>query len=154
MLFSSQTIDHVQTTWTEVEQIAPAAAALFYENLFTADPSLRPLFRGDMTAQGEKLMQMIGAAVQKLTKPEALVHVLQALGRRHGDYGVEPSHYDTVGAALLQTLAQGLGEAFTPAVEQAWAEVYGVMAHTMIAAAETAEAVEPVVAARYVAAQP
>ena len=153
MLFSSQTIDHVQTTWTAVEQIAPAAAALFYDNLFTADPSLRPLFRGDMTAQGEKLMQMIGAAVQKLTKPEALVHVLEALGRRHGDYGVEPSHYDTVGAALLQTLAMGLGAAFTPAVEQAWAEVYGVMAHTMIAASEAAEAV-PAHAARCVAAQP
>lgn len=134
MLFSHQTIDHVQTSWTEVERIAPAAAALFYENLFTADPSLRALFSGDMTAQGEKLMQMIGAAVQKLAKPEALVHALEALGRRHGDYGVQPAHYDTVGAALLQTLSMGLGAQFTPAVAQAWADVYGVMAGTMIAA--------------------
>ncbi len=137
MLFQPTTIDQVQTTWREVEQIAPIAAALFYDHLFAADPSLRPMFRGDMTEQGEKLMQMIGAAVQKLDKPRALVHVLEALGRRHHDYGVRPSHYDTVGAALLQTLSMGLGDQFTPAVEQAWVEVYGVMAETMMAAADS-----------------
>ena len=47
-------------------------------------------------------------------------------------------HYDTVGAALLDTLAAGLGDAFTPDVHAAWAEVYGFIAATMQrAAAET-----------------
>lgn len=133
---SPDTVSLVQRSWTRVAAIAPQAAALFYQNLFTAAPSLKPLFKGDMQAQGAKLMQMIGAAVGKLTDLDTLVPILQALGRRHADYGVQDAHYDTVGAALLLTLSQGLGEAFTPAVRAAWAEVYGVMAQVMKDAAK------------------
>lgn len=132
----AQTIPRVQASWAQVAPIAPQAAALFYSNLFEADPSLKPLFKGDMAQQGQKLMQMIGAAVNKLGDLGVLVPILQSLGRRHVDYGVQPSHYDTVGAALLKTLAQGLGPAFTPEVKAAWTEVYGVMADVMIKAAQ------------------
>jgi hemoglobin-like flavoprotein len=90
---------------------------------------------GRAAAQGANLMQMIGAAVG------TLVPILQGLGRRHGGYGVMPAHYATVGAALLKTLGEGLSDAFTPAVKQAWTEVYGVIASTMIEAAATAEPV-------------
>ena len=128
------TVPLVQSTWKQVAAIAPQAAALFYANLFEADPSLKALFKGDMTEQGKRLMQMIGAAVGKLTDLDALVPVLQSLGERHVGYGVQASHYATVGGALLKTLEQGLGAAFTPAVKAAWAEVYGVMADVMIKA--------------------
>ena len=81
-------------------------------------------------------MQMIGAAVGKLGDLDTLVPILQGLGRRHVAYGVQDAHYDTVGAALLLTLSQGLGEGFTPAVRAAWTEVYGVMAKVMKDAAK------------------
>jgi methyl-accepting chemotaxis protein len=129
------TIQQVQTSWQQVLPIAPQAAALFYEQLFTLDPTLRPLFRGDMQAQGAKLMQMIGAAVSQLQRLDSLVPVLQGLGQRHAGYGVQPAHYATVGSALLATLALGLGPAFTPEVKAAWTEVYGVMARVMTDAA-------------------
>jgi len=48
----------VQTSFAQVEPIAEAAAELFYGRLFALDPSLRRLFKGDMTAQGRKLMAM------------------------------------------------------------------------------------------------
>ena len=128
----AQTIPLVQSTWKQVAAIAPQAATLFYSNLFEADPSLKPLFKGNMEEQGKKLMQMIGAAVGKLNDLPTLVPILQNLGRRHVDYGVIPAHYDIVGAALLKTLQQGLGEGFTPQVQAAWAEAYGVMAKVMI----------------------
>ena len=131
------TIQQVQTSWQQVLPIAPQAAAIFYEQLFTLDPALRPLFRGDMQAQGAKLMQMIGAAVAQLNRLDALLPVLRGLGQRHAGYGVVPAHYATVGAALLATLALGLGPAFTPEVKTAWTEVYGVMAQVMTEAAST-----------------
>jgi hemoglobin-like flavoprotein len=131
---NKETVNHVQQSWAKVVPIAPEAAALFYNNLFTADPSLKPLFKGDMNEQGKKLMQMIGAAVGKLGDLDTLVPILQGLGKRHGTYGVVPAHYGTVGSALLMTLSQGLGSAFTPAVKEAWTEVYGVMAKVMIEA--------------------
>lgn len=129
------TITLVQRSWSQVLPIAPQAAALFYGHLFRLDPSLQPLFKGDMAAQGQRLMQMIGAAVSMLGELGALLPVLQGLGRRHAGYGVQAAHYATVGAALLQTLAQGLDEDFSAEVEAAWTEVYGVIASTMTEAA-------------------
>lgn len=129
----------VQSSFALVAPIAPQAAVLFYANLFEADPSLRQLFKGDMAAQGERLMQMIGAAVGLLNQPERLMPVLRGLGARHQGYGVRSSHYDTVGGALLKTLGQGLGDAFTPAVQGAWAAMYTVVAQTMQEAAVEAQ---------------
>ncbi|GAA6143272.1 globin family protein [Hydrogenophaga sp. 5NK40-0174] len=129
------TIATVQSTWPAVAAIAPQAAALFYQNLFEADPKLKPLFKGDMAEQGNKLMQMLGLAVKGLSDVESLLPALHQLGEKHVDYGVKPEHYDTVGAALLKTLEQGLGDAFTPEVKTAWAEVYGAVATEMKAAA-------------------
>ncbi len=51
------------------------------------------------------------------------------------NYGVTEAHYDTVGSALLWTLAKGLGEQFTPAVKEAWATAYGTLAGAMKQAA-------------------
>ena len=130
------TVPLVIRSWAQVAPIAREAAVLFYGNLFSADPSLKPLFRSqNMEAQGARLMQMIGAAVGKLNDLPTLVPILQQLGHRHADYGVQDAHYATVGGALLKTLGQGLGAAFTPEVEAAWTEVYGVMAKVMMEAA-------------------
>jgi hemoglobin-like flavoprotein len=127
----SATIQLVQDSWGKVTPIGPQAAALFYQNLFDADPSLKRLFNGDLNSQGKKLIDMIGIAVNKLNDLDALIPVLQNLGKRHGGYGVKDAHYNTVAAALLKTLGQGLGASFTPEVSNAWTEVYGVMADVM-----------------------
>ena len=121
----------VRESFAKVVPIAPQAAALFYDRLFVLDPALRQLFKGDMAEQGRKLMAMIGTAVANLARLEAIAPAVQDLGRRHADYGVLPSHYDIVATALLWTLGQGLGDAFTPAVEAAWTEAYTVLAIVM-----------------------
>ncbi|HMM45798.1 MAG TPA: globin family protein [Candidatus Macondimonas sp.] len=128
-------INLVQSTWAQVVPIKEQAAELFYGRLFELDPSLEPLFKGDMKAQGQKLMAMIGTAVGGLTQPETIVPALRDLGRRHVGYGVQAQHYDTVGAALLWTLEKGLGPAFTPETRQAWAETYDLVAGVMKEAA-------------------
>lgn len=125
----------VQTTWKKVIPIADTAAELFYGRLFELDPDIRPLFKGDMKQQGQKLTDMITVAVDGLDDLDAIVPAVQALGVRHAGYGVVESHYDTVGTALLWTLEQGLGEAFTSEVRDAWATVYGLLADTMKEAA-------------------
>jgi hemoglobin-like flavoprotein len=128
----------VQNTFADIAGIADDAAVLFYKRLFELDPSLQPMFRGDMAEQRRKLMQMITAAVKGLDRLEQLVPVVQDLGRRHGAYGVVDAHYETVGAALLWTLEMGLGRAFTPEVKGAWTAVYGLLATTMKDAAREA----------------
>ena len=128
----------VQESFAAIIPIADDAAVLFYRRLFELDPSLRSMFRGDMTEQRRKLMQMLTAAVKGLDRLDQLVPVVEELGRRHVGYGVADAHYDTVGAALLWTLEKGLGEAFTADVKGAWVAVYGLLAGTMKNAAKGA----------------
>lgn len=140
-MLTEKQIELVTQSWDNVMPIAETAADLFYTRLFELDPSLKALFNGDMTQQGEKLMSMITIAVKALNRLDDVVPAIENMGRRHVAYKVEPEHYDTVCAALLWTLGQGLGEGFTTEVEEAWTVVYGILATTMINAANEVEAV-------------
>ena len=124
----------IQASFAKVLPIADTAAALFYGRLFELDPSLRPLFQGDMREQGRKLMTMLRVVVNGLHRLDQLVPAVQELGRRHAAYGVADVHYDTVATALLWTLRQGLGDDWTPNVEAAWVVAYTLLADTMKAA--------------------
>lgn len=122
----------VKSTWSMVVPIADQAAAIFYAKLFELDPSVKPLFaNSDMSEQGKKLMQMITIAVNGLDNFEGLIGAVQQLGKRHVGYGVKAEHYDTVGAALLDTLGVGLGDAFTPEAKEAWTVTYTTLATVM-----------------------
>lgn len=142
----AKTISLVQESWAKVVPIADDAMVIFYDKLMERNPSLKAIFPQDeekMAGQRNKLRDMLVVAVRGLNDLNTLVPALQGLGRRHVAYGVEAKHYDDVGAALLGTLDVGLGEAFTPEVKAAWTEVYGVMAKTMIDAAEEEAAAAP-----------
>lgn len=126
----------VQDSFRLVVPIKDQAAALFYGRLFALDPGTKALFTGtDMAEQGAKLMATLGFVVAGLKRPAEVVPAAQALAKRHVGYGVKDAHYATVGAALLWTLGQGLGEAFTPEVETAWTAAYTLLAGVMIDAA-------------------
>jgi hemoglobin-like flavoprotein len=130
-IMTPQQIELVQKTFADIKPIAATAAELFYGRLFMIDPELRPLFKGDIRQQGQMLMSMLGVAVNGLDKLETLAPAVRQLGARHVGYGVRDEHYATVGAALLWTLGQGLGEAFTPTVREAWVSAYALLSHVM-----------------------
>lgn len=133
----------IRRTWKLVVPIAETAADLFYKRLFELEPKYQALFPEDMTAQKRKLVRMLAFVVRSLDWSEAewrdsvspnedLMLVILALGRRHTDlYKVPDESYATVGEALLWTLDKGLGQAFTPDVQAAWAHVYELLALTM-----------------------
>jgi hemoglobin-like flavoprotein len=126
----------VKSTWSKVIPIADAAATLFYNRLFEIDSSTRSLFKSaDMAEQRRKLVQALAAVVSGLDNLASLVPVLEKMGRNHVGYGVTDKHYDSVGAALLWTLEQGLKEAWTPAAKDAWTAAYGAVAGVMLGAA-------------------
>ncbi|HSE24404.1 MAG TPA: globin family protein [Pyrinomonadaceae bacterium] len=130
-IMTNEQIKLVQDSFRQVAPIAETAAQLFYARLFELDPDLELLFKGNLSEQGRKLMQMLGLAVNSLDRMEQLLPAVQSLGTRHVSYGVRDKDYDTVGQALLWTLQKGLGEAFTPDVEAAWSEVYATLASAM-----------------------
>jgi len=132
---NNQEVQNLQRSFELVEPIAETAASLFYARLFELDPSLRPMFKSDLKTQGEKLMSTLKLVVVGLDNPEKIIPAVQSLGKRHASYGVQPQHYETVGAALLWTLEKGLGEAFTPEVEDAWKNAITLLSGLMLEAA-------------------
>jgi hemoglobin-like flavoprotein len=133
----------VQQSFAQVKPDADLVAVMFYDRLFALNPRLRPMFPAEMGEQRRKLMTMLATAVNGLRKLDALVPAVRELGRRHQSYGVRPDHYTDVGAALIETLRAGLGDAFTPELEAAWAAAYGLLAGAMQSGAEVQSAIHP-----------
>jgi hemoglobin-like flavoprotein len=125
-------VNLVQQSFAQVAPIADQAAVMFYDRLFEIAPAVKPLFRGDMTEQGRKLMATLGVVVNSLGNLEAVLPAASALAKRHVDYGVKAEDYTPVGAALLWTLQQGLGEHWTPQLEEAWGAAYTLLSGYMI----------------------
>ena len=141
-------IELVRSSFAAVEPIADVAATIFYRRLFDLDPAVRLLFAAtDMPAQRRNLMQTLTVVVRALDRLETVVPAVEALGRRHSGYGVRAEDFETVGAALLDTLEEGLGDAFTGETRDAWAAAYGILASVMIGAAASAAAGEATAAA-------
>lgn len=147
---TAQQVFLIRKSFAEFSRHEHVAALVFYRRLFQIDPALRPLFKGDIEEQSRKLLDMLGVLIAMLERPLGLELELKAMGSRHAGYGVKDEHYATVGAALLDMLAETLGDAFTPEVREAWTTLYGVVEVTMKAGAAEA-AVEGDPASRGVA---
>jgi hemoglobin-like flavoprotein len=130
----SRRIGLVLSTWQQVIPIAETAADTFYTKLFELDGTLRVMFPSDLREQKKKLISTLSIVVASLDDLPAVMPAVRALGQRHVGYGVQAAHYQTVGAALLATLAAGLGQAFTADAKAAWTEVYAILSSAMLEA--------------------
>ena len=87
----------VRTTFATLAVMPEVAGALFYERLFAANPSFRPLFKNDMRIQGVKLMTMLTMVVYNLPEPGQVLPAIRDLAVRHAEYGVKLADYDASG---------------------------------------------------------
>lgn len=135
-------IELLETSFQALAPQEEVFIANFYERLFTRYPQTRAFFASlDMKEQRKKLLGALMLVIQNLKKPDVLTSALQSLGQRHVAYNVQPEHYPIVGTILLETFADFLGESWTPAYHQAWAEAYGVITTIML---EGSRAASPV----------
>jgi NAD(P)H-flavin reductase/hemoglobin-like flavoprotein len=122
---------------------AKAAAAgdeaplYFYSHLFLSHPETRQLFPVSMAHQRDRLFAALGDVVARVDDLDALVPILQELGRDHRKFGTLAAHYPAVGASLLATL-EHFDDEWTPELAKSWSEAYDVVATVMIQAAEEA----------------
>jgi hemoglobin-like flavoprotein len=125
---------------TSFDLLAPRGeelAGLFYCKLFEAAPQLRPLFaKIDMKRQRAMLLAGLVLLRNSLRDLDALVPKLEAMGARHAVYGANPELYPLVGQALLASMAELAGDAWTSGVAEAWADAYDIVAAVMLAGAE------------------
>ena len=131
----TRSISLVQISFEDVVLLGEKVAEIFYDELFAVEPGLKKMFKGDMAEQRRKLLTTLALVVRSLHEPQRMMEPMKALAKRHVGYGVEPSHYTYVGNALIRTLQKGLGDRFTPELQQAWVEAYTMIANIMKSAA-------------------
>ncbi|MGH3913044.1 MAG: globin domain-containing protein [Pseudonocardiaceae bacterium] len=129
----------IRESFAAVEPYAEEAARHFYGVLFSIAPATRELFAANMEVQRSRLLRALVHVVQMVDRPDDLVPFLRQLARDHRKFGVIGEHYDAVGNALFSALSHYAGAAWTPQVEKAWADAYGLIARTMLEAAEAEE---------------
>jgi hemoglobin-like flavoprotein len=139
MGMDAQAVAMVQKSFEKVAPLGDTVTEIFYGELFAIDPSLRPMFKGDMREQRRMLMSALALVVRSLHAPQAILEPVKAMAKRHVAYGVEPVHYALVGNALLRTLEKGLGDDFTPELREAWTGAYGMLSGVMKDAAYGAD---------------
>lgn len=125
----------IQSSFLKIVANSINIAELFYDNLFRLRPQFKALFISDQKAQGEKFVSMLGFVVNNLYNESVCEKSLNSLAKRHVAYQVKREDYDVVGTALIETLAAGLGEDFTPEIELAWRQLYAEISRSMIDAA-------------------
>jgi hemoglobin-like flavoprotein len=108
----------------------------FYDKLFEAAPSVRPLFAHvDMERQRQALLNMLLVLRESLRDLEDIVPDLEELGARHIEYGAQPEHYPVVGEVLIGAMAQVAGDAWKREYTSAWQEAYQVVQDVMLSGA-------------------
>jgi NAD(P)H-flavin reductase/hemoglobin-like flavoprotein len=129
----------VELIRSSFQLVAPRAEELarhFYATLFSRAPETRDLFPVNMEVQRSRLLRALVHVVQMVDRPDELVPFLEQLGRDHRKFGVLAEHYDAVGAALIGTIEEFAGPAWTPPVAHAWTSAYGTVADAMRAATQ------------------
>ncbi len=124
-------IDLVQGTWKYVAPKSDETAAMFYGRLSQLNPASRQAFNADATDQGRDLMQTITEHVDSLTMLETIAPGVEAVGGRRRELESANEAGDSVEQALLWTLEQQLGPAFTDDVDQAWTVICESLAETL-----------------------
>lgn len=134
---NAETVETLRASFALIASRKVDVAAVFYARLFEVAPAVRPMFKGDLKDQQQKLMTALVQIVESADRPDQLTRYLSHMGARHEAYGAKPEHYDVVGAVLLWTFEQVLGADFTPHVRQVWVDAYTAVAQIMTSGART-----------------
>jgi hemoglobin-like flavoprotein len=139
----ARTIELLAMSFARISANKHDAATLFYARLFTTAPQLRPMFQADLEQQKQKLMVSLAQIIDFYRVGGDAERYLTRLGRGHSGYGVQRSHFDAVGDALIFTLAQILADDFTPEIRSAWINAYAEVSEHMMQALESVPASVP-----------
>lgn len=125
-------VDLLRSSFALVVEREPEVTHRFYDVLFAKYPQVQPLFGRRSRADQERMLRdMLVAIVDHVEDPAWLQNQLAALGSKHVGYGVTAEMYGWIGDALLTTLKEVAGEAWTPAVADTWTHAYGAVAGLM-----------------------
>jgi hemoglobin-like flavoprotein len=131
----------------EVSAQPRVLASLFYKELFTAAPGLRPLFPTDMTSLQGHFEAALALVIRNLQDLSVLQESLRELGIAHVHWGAKPRDYAVVREALIRAI-RASSPAWTEELERDWRRaitaiavpmLQGAAVHTAVVAEQMAE---------------
>jgi hemoglobin-like flavoprotein len=131
-------VDLIRKSFDAMWSMRDDIAELCYGRFFVLAPDARGLFTGDMERQKIKLMDMVAALVGSLDQRALFQSLVTHSGRQHGRFGVQPSHYEALGEALMWSLESKFGASFTPELRASWGALYAAVQVEMLRAAAQA----------------
>ncbi|CAI87916.1 NO-inducible flavohemoprotein [Pseudoalteromonas translucida] len=134
-MLSDKTIEIVKSTVPLLAEAGTVVTDHFYKRLFSHNPELKNIFNmsnQDTGRQQFALFNALAAYAQNIDNLEVLKAALGRINHKHTSLNILPEHYPIVGAHLIGTLKELIPEQFTPDVEYAWREAYGVLADICI----------------------
>jgi hemoglobin-like flavoprotein len=129
-------VELIKRSFDAIWPIRRKLAGSFYSRFFELAPDAQRLFSNDLERQHLKLMDMIAAIVGALDKRELFQSLISHSGRQHAQFGVRSPHFVAFGDALIWSLEQQFGPAFTPELREAWVALYDVVQNKMMRAAQ------------------
>jgi nitric oxide dioxygenase len=137
-LLSERSAAVVAATAAVVAAHAEQITARFYPRMFAEHPELLRVFNQGNQATGEQSRALAASVVAyavHLIDPDAppFDRVLERIAYKHISLGIRPEQYTIVGYHLLGAVGEVLGDAVTPAIADAWNEVYWLFATQLVA---------------------
>ena len=130
-------ISAMRANFAKAAATGDEAPLYFYSHLFLSHPETRQMFPVSMAHQRDRLFAALGDVVARVDDLDALVPILQQLGRDHRKFGTLAAHYPAVGSSLLATL-EHFDDQWSPELAKDWTEAYTLVSQVMIAAADEA----------------
>ena len=146
-IMTPEGIARLTRSFEEVSAQPRALASLFYQELFSAAPGLRPLFPADMTSLQGHFEAALALVVRNLEKLSTLQESLRDLGAQHVHWGAKPEDYAVVREALIRAIRTS-SPGWTEKLEHDWRRaitaiavpmLQGAAVHTAVVAEQMAE---------------
>lgn len=137
-MLTAEQKDVIRSTVPLLESGGEALITHFYQRLLRQHPDLNSLFNQAHQLSGDQpraLARGVLSYARHIDRLEELSELVQIVVNKHVALQVQADHYPLVGTALLQSIEEVLGpELATPAVIEAWACAYQVLAEVLIQA--------------------
>src|SRR5215207_8783167 len=131
LMLSVETIAIIKATVPVLKEHGETLTRYFYRRMFNGNPEVRAFFNPahqHAGTQQKALAAAICAYAEHIENPAVLAGAVELIAQKHCSLDVKPEHYPIVGEHLLGSIKEVLGDGATPAVIDAWARAYGVLA--------------------------
>lgn len=135
MSLTPEQVKIIKSTVPILVEHGTAITTKFYKDMLSAHPELNNVFNNAHQVSGHQpraLAMALFAYATHIDDLGALGPAVELICNKHASLYIRPEHYDIVGKYLLETMGELLGDAFTPAIRDAWAAAYAQLAKIMI----------------------